>query len=170
MNHVSFLNDEIKIYDVDYDYRLFLYEFDKRVNLKQNRRFSGIILNVNKFHYLIPFTSQPLRSNGKRRNVRTTVEIYNESKELIAALLINNMIPVDKSNYSLVDIPNAEDKDFLNSELIYLKKESVKKEILKKVENTFNNVILHEDEFMISFCCDFKLLEEKCLEYKCQIA
>lgn len=170
MNHVVFLNDEIRIYDVDYDYRCYLFKFDNKVNLKDNRRFSGIILSVNNFHYLIPFTSQPLRSNGQRRNGRTTVEIYNESQELIAALLINNMIPVDKSNYSLVDIQNAEDKDYLNSELIYLKKENVKNEILRKVKNTFNNVLKNEDKFMIDFCCNFKLLEEKCLEYQCQLA
>ncbi|MCI8540090.1 MAG: hypothetical protein HFE67_01035 [Erysipelotrichaceae bacterium] len=113
MGEVTLINDEIKIYEVSYEYREYLYQFDKRVNLKNNRRFSGIILRINEFHYLIPLTSHPLRKNGQRRNKRTTVEIYNESRELIAALLINNMIPVKKENYHLVDIANDRDKDYL---------------------------------------------------------
>ncbi len=166
MGEVTLINDEIKIYEVSYEYREYLYQFDKRVNLKNNRRFSGIILRINEFHYSIPLTSHPLRKNGQRRNKRTTVEIYNESRELIAALLINNMIPVKKENYHLVDIANDRDKDYLNSEYIYLRKERVKKELIRKVENTFYNVLAKQDNFMKAFCCDFELLEQKCLEYK----
>ena len=50
---------------------------------------------------------------GKRRNPRTTVEIYNESHEIIAALLINNMIPVPQGVYKRIDINNDKYKDYL---------------------------------------------------------
>lgn len=166
MVDVTLMNNEVKIYDVNYDYRRYLYQFDERVNLKNNRRFMGVLLRVNNFHYLIPLTSHPLRNNGQHRNKRTTVEIYNESNELIAALLINNMIPVNEEDYHLVDIANDKDKDYLNSEYIYLRKNSTKAEIIRKVENTFANVIVRQDNFMKSFCCDFELLEQKCIEYK----
>ena len=76
------------------------------------------------------------------------------------------MIPVKKENYHLVDIANDRDKDYLNSEYIYLRKERVKKELIRKVENTFYNVLAKQDNFMKAFCCDFELLEQKCLEYK----
>ena len=163
MGKVTLIDDEIKIYEVSYEYREYIYQFDKRVDLKNNRRLSGIILRINEFHYSIPLTSHPLRKNGQRRNKRATVEIYNESRELIAALLINNMIPVKKENYHLVDITNDRDKDYLNSEYIYLRKGRVKKERIRKIENTFYNVL---DNFMKAFCCDFELLEQKCLEDK----
>ena len=162
---IYLLNDEIKIYDVDYSYRRYLHSYDHRVNLKPNRRFMGVIVIVDTIHYLIPLTSRPYKNNGKRRNARTTVEIKNESGEIIAALLVNNMIPVPVNCYHLVDIPNDCDKDYLNSENIYLRKIKVKREIIRKVKSVRGSVLVHHDEFMIGFCCDFKLLEEKCLEW-----
>ena len=162
---IYLLNDEIKIYDVDYSYRRYLHSYDHRVNLKPNRRFMGVIVIVDTIQYLIPLTSRPYRNNGKRRNARTTVEIKNESGEIIAALLVNNMIPVPVNCYHLVDIPNDRDKDYLNSENIYLRKIKVKREIIRKVKSVRDSVLVHHDEFMIGFCCDFKLLEEKCLEW-----
>lgn len=136
------------------------------MNIKHRRRFSGIIVSVENFNYFIPFTSHPKRKNGKRRNPRTTVEIYNESNELIAALLINNMIPVPNGCFNLVDIPNDRDKDYLNSEYIFLRKEKTKQQIINKAENVYKIVVEQKDEFLVGFCCDFKLLEEKCLLYK----
>lgn len=41
--------------------------------------------------------------------------------------------------------------DYLNSEYIYLRKESVKKELIKNVENTFYNVLAKQDSFMKAF-------------------
>lgn len=159
------LNDEIKIYDVDYVYRKYLHHFDYRVNLKPNRRFMGMIVITDGIHYLIPLTSHPKRKNEKRRNPRTTVEIFDESGEMIAALLINNMIPVPEDCYNLVDIPNDRDKDYLNSENIYLRKIRVKEEILRKVGNIRESVMIHHDNFMTEFCCDFKLLKKKMLDW-----
>lgn len=60
-------------------------------------------------------------------NSRTTVEIYDEQNELIAALLINNMIPVPDSCFELVDIPNDKDKDYLNSEYFYIRRVMLKR-------------------------------------------
>lgn len=58
-------NDKIQIYDIDYNYRNYLFKFDKKVNIKHRRRFSGIIVSVENFNYFIPFTSHPKRKNGK---------------------------------------------------------------------------------------------------------
>ncbi len=87
-------DNKIALYDIESDYRQYLFQYDFRVNLKSGRRFVGIIVGIEDYTYFIPLASKPLRKNGKRRNPRTTVEIYNESHEIIAALLINNMIPV----------------------------------------------------------------------------
>ena len=86
--------------------------------------------------------------------------------ELIAALLINNMIPVPNGCFNLVDIPNDRDKDYLNSEYIFLRKEKTKQQIINKAENVYKMVVEQKDEFLVGFCCDFKLLEEKCRLYK----
>ena len=106
-------DNKIALYDIESDYRQYLFQYDFRVNLKSGRRFVG---KANT--YFIPLTSKPLRKNGKRRNPRTTVEIYNESHEIIAALLINNMIPVPQGVYKRIDINNDKYKDYLNNEYI----------------------------------------------------
>lgn len=55
------------------------------MNLKANRRYTGIIIILDQYKYFVPLTSRPLREDGRKRNPRTTVEIYDEQKELIAA-------------------------------------------------------------------------------------
>ena len=80
----------------------------------------------------------------KGRNPRTTVEIYNESHEIIAALLINNMIPVPQGVYKRIDINNDKYKDYLNNEYIYLKKQSTREEIERKINNVVNAVFCKE--------------------------
>ena len=159
------MNEEFMIYDVDYEYRKYLYNYDNRVNLKANRRYTGLIIILDHYKYFVPLTSHPLRNDGKKRNSKTTVEIYDEQNELIAALLINNMIPVPDNCFELVDIPNDKDKDYLNSEYIYIRRSDVKKEIMYKAEKAYRQVKLHQDAFMNRFCCDFNLLERKCDDY-----
>lgn len=44
LENLNLLNDEIKIYDINFKYRKCLYQFDQKVNLKHNRCFSGIVL------------------------------------------------------------------------------------------------------------------------------
>ena len=96
-------NKKICFYDIDYEYRKYLSTIDDKVNLKQGWRYVGIIVGIGDYQYFIPLTSKLLRANGKRRNPRTTVEIFNESNELIAALLINNMIPVPSGCYTYIE-------------------------------------------------------------------
>lgn len=87
-------DNKITLYDIESDYRQYLFQYDFRVNLKPNRR-----LYI--FHTI---NFKAFMKNGKRRNPRTTVEIYNKSHEIIAALLINNMIP--QGVYKRIDINN----------------------------------------------------------------
>ena len=70
-----FLNNEIAIYDIDFDYRMYLRKFDERVNTKDERRFIGVIIILNEHDYFIPLTSKPLRVNGKRRKIVRMEEI-----------------------------------------------------------------------------------------------
>lgn len=150
-------DNKIALYDIESDYRQYLFQYDFRVNLKLGRRFVGIIVGIEDYTYFIPLTSKPLRKNGKRRNPRTTVEIYNESHEIIAALLINNMIPVPQGVYKRIDI---------NNEYLYLKKQSTREEIERKINNVVNAVFVKKDEFLTSFCCDYLKLQALCDQWK----
>lgn len=148
-------DNKIALYDIESDYRQYLFQYDFRVNLKSGRRFVGIIVGIEDYTYFIPLTSKPLRKNGKRRNPRTTVEIYNESHEIIAAWLINNMIP--QGVYKRIDI---------NNEYLYLKKQSTHEEIEGKVNNIVNAVFVKKDEFLTSVCCDYLKLQALCDQWK----
>lgn len=148
-------DNKIALYYIESDYRQYLFQYDFRVNLKSGRRFVGIIVGIEDYTYFIPLTSKPLRKNGKRRNPRTTVEIYNESHEIIAAWLINNMIP--QGVYKRIDI---------NNEYLYLKKQSTREEIEGKVNNIVNAVFVKKDEFLMSFCCDYLKLQALCDQWK----
>ena len=168
MDELTLLDQKIRFYEVEDEYRLYLYQFDKKVSLKSDRKYTGIIVSLENIFYVIPLTSKPLRKDGRKRNKRTTVEIYNESGILISALLINNMIPVDLRYCNLVNIEKEKYKDYLISEYTYLRKKEVIKEILLKVSNVYDIVKHDKDDFLKSFCCDFKLLEDKCVIYKKQ--
>lgn len=114
--------------------------------------------------YYIPFTSRV----DKHTSAKLTVNIR-EKNQIIAKLLLNNMIPVNMENACIVDIEKEVYKDYYNKEISYLRTARVQSEILKKITNMYQ-VLENEDSgdyaFFKKLCCDFKLLEEKCREWK----
>lgn len=160
---IKIKNGHLLVYEVDSKYRNYLEQFDNKVSQKDNRKFYGILIKKNKYEYCIPFTSKV-----KHRNSKLTINIKNKNK-VIAQLLLNNMIPVNKDNIKLIDIEKEKYVDYLKSEIIYLKNENVINEILKKVKNMFevleNNK--HKDyNFYKLVCCDFSILQHEYINYK----
>ena len=47
-------DEQFMIYNVDYEYRKYLYNYDNRVNLKANRRYTGIIIVLDHYKYFVP--------------------------------------------------------------------------------------------------------------------
>ncbi len=165
-NLFHFLDPNPNIYRVDYPYRLFLHEADPNVSIKSTRPFYGVIVLLGRFHYLIPLTSKPLRPNGKRRNPRTTVEIFDEDHERIAALLVNNMIPVPPVFYEEFQFEGLVNETVFEKERMYLRRKSVKDEILRKADAVYRGVVFRQDPFLKRFCCDFKTLEQVSNTYR----
>lgn len=156
-------NGKLVMYDISENYKQYLKEYDNKVSEKESRKFYGILITKGKVDYYIPFTSKV----KKKTNSKLTVNVKDNNR-VIAKLLLNNMIPVNEKNSHIVDINNSKYKDYFNKEIAYLRKENVVKEILKKTENIFNvleNPKNSDYNFFKKLCCDFKLLEEKCLEY-----
>ena len=98
--------------------------------------------------------------------------IHNKIKDgELGAVNFNNMIPVNESNYSLVDLNKEtltiaelkyqkllrEQLDWLNANYKQVKNKSF------KLYQLYNNGKLPEN--IKARCCNFKLLEEKCIEY-----
>ena len=157
-------NGKLLMYDISEDYKNYLRNFDNRVSMKENRKFYGILITKDNMDYYIPFTSKI----EKKTNSKLTVNVKDTNNRIISKLLLNNMIPVGKNDAILVDIKTSEYKDYFNREIIYLRKEKVIGEILRKVDNMFKvleNPKNIDYEFFRKLCCDFKMLEEKCIEY-----
>jgi protein AbiQ len=160
---VKIKNGKLKMYDISTEYKKYLLQFDKRVSLKDNRKFYGILVTKGSIDYYIPFTSKI----HKKTNSKLTVNIKNGGKT-IAKLLLNNMIPVNTKDANIADIMKSQYKTYYMNEIRYLHSQKVKNEIIDKINNIFK--VLQDKQhidylFFRKLCCDFKLLEEKCKEY-----
>lgn len=162
----------LKIVKVDSTYCDYLRKFDNKVvynkNKKELRPFIGILFRIDDLEYFAPLTS-PKPKHKKMKNKLDFLKIKNGE---LGAVNFNNMIPVDSSNYSLIDLNNKnvdieklkyqkllkEQLDWLNSNYNQLKNKS------SKLYNLYNLGKLPKS--IKTRCCNFKLLEEKCMEYK----
>lgn len=161
-------NGKLMLYTVEKNYLNFLSEIDKNVRQKDNRKYYGIIITNNSIDYCIPFTCKI-----KKRSSKLTVNIRDEKNEkIIAQLTLNNMIPVHTSLVKLIDVDADTDKDYLISELRFLRKPDVVKSILEKAQNIFD-VLADNNHCDYSFfkklCGDFDILEQKCSEWLANI-
>lgn len=157
-------NGQLIMYDISEEYKDYLRTFDSKVSEKENRKFYGILIVKDNIDYYIPFTSKV----DKKTSSKLTINIKSKNDEIIAKLLLNNMIPVNEKDSRIVDVSNSKYKDYFNNEISYLRKENVIQELLKKAENIFSvldNPNHIDYKFFKSLCCDFKLLEQKCIEY-----
>ena len=152
------------MYAISEKYTNYLRKFDNKVSEKEDRKFYGILITNDNMDYYIPFTSKV----EKKTSSKLTVNIKDKENKVIAKLLLNNMIPVNEKDSYIVDINNSKYKDYFNKEIEYLRKETVIKEILRKTDNVFKvleNPKSFDYTFFRNLCCDFKKLEEKCIEY-----
>lgn len=149
-------NGRLMVYEVDYEYRKYLEQFEPKVSQKNNRKFYGILIRKETHEYCIPFTSKV-----KKRNSKLTINIKNKNKTIVQ-LLLNNMIPVTEKQIKLVDIEKEKYSDYLKSEIVYLTNKKVIEEIITKVSGIFNVIEnkKHIDHiFFKSICCNFNKLE-----------
>lgn len=155
---------QLIVYKVNNRYLNYLSKIDKNVRQKYERKYYGIIITNNGQDYCIPFTSKI-----KNRNKKLTINIKEDNNsKIIAQLTLNNMIPVYSSLVEIVDLNKDKDKDYLNKEIRYLRKEEVKKSIISKAENIFN-VLSNKNHpdyiFFKSLCGNFKILEQECIKW-----
>ena len=75
------------------------------------------------------------------------------------------MIPVNDSELIRFDFKNEAPKyqKLLVTQFIFC--DNNKKRIIRQAEDTYNKVTIQEEPFFVRISCNFKLLEEKCIEY-----
>lgn len=161
----------LKIVRVNSNYCDYLRTFDNKVpynkNEKELRPFIGILFQINTCEYFAPLSSP----KNKHKNMKNTIDFFKIKNGELGAVNFNNMIPVDESNYFLVDL-NKEALTVSESKYQKLLKEQLSwlnanyhqvKNKSFKLYQLYNNGKLPEN--IKSRCYNFKLLEEKCVEY-----
>ena len=162
----------LKIVRVSSDYCDYLRKFDNKVAYnkyeKELRPFIGILFKIDECEYFAPLSS-PKKKHKKMKN---TVDFFKIKNGELGAVNFNNMIPVNKNNYSLVELNKEtltisefkyqkllrEQLEWLNANYYQVKNKSF------KLYNLYNSEKLPEN--IMKRCCDFKLLEQKCNQYK----
>ena len=162
----------LQIIRVDTNYCNYLRKFDSRVaynmNEKEFRPFVGILFKIEDCEYFAPLSSP----KEKHKKMKNTVDFFKIKNGELGAVNFNNMIPVNENNYSLVELNKEtltmselkyqkllrEQLEWLNANYYQVKNKSF------KLYELYNNGKLPEN--IMKRCCNFKLLEEKCKQYK----
>jgi protein AbiQ len=165
----------LKLYTIETDYIEHLKKFQSHIwdNEDNNRLrpYVGVVLNVGDHKYYAPLSS-PKPKHEKMQDRLDFIRLEYKGK-LIAALNLNNIIPVDDELVTLIDIDKIEDKrykELLNVEMIDIRRKRAV--ILKNANSIYNKVTKFGDEpknaRLVSLCYDFILLEQKLHEYLTQ--
>jgi len=161
----------LKIVRVNSEYCDYLRKFDSKVAYnkleKELRPFIGVLFKIDKCEYFAPLSSP----KPKHLKMKNTIDFFKIKRGELGAVNFNNMIPVKKENYTLVDLEKEtltvsemkyqkllkEQLDWLNSNYNQVKDKSYKLYQLYTKQKLPDNIK--------SRCCNFVLLEEKCYEY-----
>ena len=162
---------EFILVKLDPNYCNYLRKYDSKVpynfNNKIDRPFVGILFKVKDIKYFAPLSSPKI----KHLKLRSKLDLLKIDNGKLGVVNFNNMLPVSDNNIAIIDInkqPNsiAEGKYFklLGEQVYWLNRNAdsihnrAKTLYSKYLEGTLNSHIKER-------CCNFPLLEEKCLAY-----
>ena len=163
------MNKDLLLVTIDSAYCDYLRKFDSKVPYncahKESRPFVGILFNINSIKYFAPLSSP----KAKHLKMKNTLDVLKIKNGKLGIINFNNMIPVQENNYKLIDINynfkyDRQYYNLLGEQLEWLNR--CKNKIYKKSQFLYNSYI--NDKVTASLkkrCCNFILLEEKCLEY-----
>lgn len=170
--------NKLKWYIANKEYVNYLRQFDEKVeNIDYNTKlkpYIGILVTINEFNYYVPISSAK-EKHYKIREGMDFIKIMKDSN-IIGVLNLNNMIPISDKNVKVLkykEIENYRDFDsdkqrtlyisFLSFELNLIndKMEKIKKSAMKLYNERINNPTSNVSKR----CCNFQLLEQKCIEY-----
>ena len=155
----------LNLYTVDSSYFEYLRKFEPRVPfVKEQRPFLGIALKINYKNYFAPLAS-PKEKHKMMHKQRDLIKI-DDGK--LGVINLNNMIPIPISRCIRIDLENLGDDKYrtlLKKQLIWCNQNS--KEIIKTAEKLYNSICYSDkpDSMLKKRCCNFKLLERKCIEF-----
>lgn len=164
--------EELLFYTVDKNYIKYLRKFETHVSYNKDeighaRPYLGIVLKIEGYKYFVPLYSYKDHYK-KYKNNPSFFFVYDRKNKPLAIIKFSAMIPVPKDiNVTSLLEYNKQDskyKSLISAEYRYIN--SNKEEIYKRANKMYIAVTKHKNNFLKTIACNFKLLEEKCLEYK----
>ena len=160
--------DKLLFYEIDNKYIDFLSKFSEhlfhnaKITQTYTRKYIGILFEINDLKYFAPLSS----FKPKHKRLSETVDFIKIGD--MAVINLNNMFPVIDGVFSLKNPAEESDiqyKTLLNNEIrIIRQKEEL---IITNAKTVYNHKMTNDGKSKLSQRCnDFKLLEEKCKEYK----
>lgn len=158
---------KLKFYEVDREYIQYLRENGDNkipnIDYKNHKKFfCGIVLTINNFNYFAPVSSYNKKNH-------TSFLIMDKSKntnepKAISSLRFSFMFPCPIEYLSQKDFSKEEEKyrNLLRKELRYC---NINRERIMKLANEVYKLGLREESRKRFNICNFKKLEEKCIEY-----
>ena len=168
---------KLNFYIIDDDYIKYLSEFDKHIAYNKNETipYIGVVIMVNEHYYFAPMFSPKTKHKSYKENLTFFRMLSIKGKNELGIIRFSDMIPVPQECVSLLDVT---DKSYayrrlLSEQYKYINRPENKQKIMDKAEKIYNIVTGTSKgkmaKFYKSLSCDFKLLEEKCLNYNIQI-
>lgn len=83
-------DNKIALYDIESDYRQYLFQYDFRVNLKSGRRFVGIIVGIEDYTYFYIINFKAFKKKWKKKKSENNSKKFTTkvTKSLLHCLLI----------------------------------------------------------------------------------
>ncbi len=163
---------KLKLVIVNSKYCDYLRKFDKKViynfGVKENRPFIGVLFTVNDLDYFAPLTSP----KPKHLKMKNTIDFYKIDGGKLGAINFNNMMPLVKNAYEVIklygenqNIDNIAYLKLLRDQYYWLNAHLI--QIQHKSENLYRMYASGRlDSRITERCCNYRLLEEKCKEWK----
>lgn len=163
-----FYMKDLQIYEIDSAYIKYLTTFEehlfrnKKITQDFSRKYVGIILEINGFKYFAPLSS----FKPKHKRLCETVDFIKIG--IYAVLNLNNMFPAPMNlckNVSIENIQNEHYRNLIRAEYRIIKQKT--ELITENAKSVYERKMINDGKSKLSQRCnDFKLLEQKCREYK----
>ena len=162
---------KIYLYTISNSYINYLQQFDTKISLHNSTQGSvyvGAVLEIsNDVSYFVPLTSYSKEKEERmkhRKQLVLSLHELGDSDNKLGYMLFNNMIPVPKTELQLIDLS---DQSIPKNRMMKLQ-QTYMRSILSGIENKSAVVYRKQidgDPYYVRWCCDFTLLERKCVEF-----
>lgn len=162
---------KIYLYTISNSYINYLQQFDTKISLHNSTQGSvyvGAVLEIsNDVSYFVPLTSYSKEKEERmkhRKQLVLSLHELGDSDNKLGYMLFNNMIPVPKTELQLIDLS---DQSIPKNRMMKLQ-QTYMRSILSGIENKSAVVYRKQidgDPYYVRWCCDFSLLERKCIEF-----